>query len=61
MEECLEPDSISMTKEKLELDLISQNRISFSSASACVSVLLAAGSSVSRDRRLLSCIGVLSL
>lgn len=51
MDECLEPDSISMTKEKLGLDLISQSSVPFSSASACVGVL-AIGSIVSGGRRL---------
>lgn len=40
-----------MIKEKLELDLIYQSSVSFSSSSACVGVL-AIDSSDSMDRRL---------
>lgn len=49
MDQCSETDSISATKEKLESDLISRSSVSFYSVSTYVSVLVAAGSSVSKD------------
>lgn len=52
MDYCLGRDAVSMMKEKLELDLISHSSVSFSSASAYGSVLVAAGSSVSRESSL---------
>lgn len=61
IDECLEPNSISMTKEKLELDLISQSSVSFSHKCICLCQCFCHSFKCFNGQENLSCIGVLSL